>query len=315
MSLEFLEYAEKDEGIFSVGQEISEYNDKFEDSFPFLPDVIETLYHRWGSLPSFQRTRGVLRLLSLILNSLGESRLPYVTLSDFKLDNIEIRRELIKHIGPEFDSVISADITDEDSGAKKVDKSLGKSLQGIRLGTRTATAAFMYFFSGGQEKGASIHEIKRSATTIENPSSFVVESLEQLKARLFFIQSQNERVFFSNQPNLNRIIFTRMENIKDKDLIEEEKKLIIQNISDWRSEVRVCLWPDNTKDIPDTEQLKFVVLLNKEDDFIMKTVSSKGESPRIHRNTIVFLAPLESEKSSFLESLKRVVVYRQIKND
>jgi hypothetical protein len=42
---EFLEYAEK-EGILPARMEVSEYKEKFIDSFPFLPDVIETLYHR-----------------------------------------------------------------------------------------------------------------------------------------------------------------------------------------------------------------------------------------------------------------------------
>ncbi len=203
--LEFLDYAEKEEGILPAGKEPSEYRDRFKDSYPFLPEVVETLYHRWGSFPTFQRTRGVLRLLSLVLNSLKQSSRPYVTLSDFDLEKSEIKRELIKNIGPEFDSIISADISNVDSGATKVDKSLGKSLQGIQPGTRAATAVFMYSFSGGHENGATGSEIKRSATTTDNPSSIVVEALEQLKAKLFFMQNQNEKFFFSNQPNLNRI--------------------------------------------------------------------------------------------------------------
>lgn len=182
---------------------------------------------------------GVLRLLSLVLNSLKQSSRPYITLSDFDLEKDEIKRELIKNIGPEFDSIISADISNVDSESKKVDKSLGKSLQGIQLGTRTATAVFMYSFSGGYENGATTSEIKRSATTMDNPSSVVVEALEQLKVKLFFIQNQNEKFFFSNQPNLNRILLTKFENIKDRDLVELERELIIQQIPKSASKFKV----------------------------------------------------------------------------
>jgi hypothetical protein len=124
--------------------------------------VIGTLYQRWGSLPTFQLTRGVLRLLSLVIYSLKNSSRPYISLADFDLSNDEIRRELIKYIGNEFDSVISADITEMDSGSKKVDKSLGKSFQGLKVATRAATSTFMYSFSGGIEKGCHLGEIKRS---------------------------------------------------------------------------------------------------------------------------------------------------------
>ena len=59
----FMNYAEK-ENLLPPGMEVSDYRQKFEASYPFLPEVIDILYHRWGSFPHFQRTRGVLRLLS-----------------------------------------------------------------------------------------------------------------------------------------------------------------------------------------------------------------------------------------------------------
>ncbi len=222
---EFLEYAER-EGILPVGMEISEYKEKFTDSFPFLPDVIETLYHRWGSLPTFQRTRGVLRLLSLIIYSLKESSQGYISLADFDLSNDEIRRELVKYTGNEFDSVISADIAEKDSGSRKVDESLGKSFRGLKIATRAATSIFMYSFSGGIEKGCHLGEIKRSATTIDNPSSVVAEAVEQLKSNLFFLQNVNDKYVFLNQPNLNRILLTKIENVKDKEVVELEHQLL-----------------------------------------------------------------------------------------
>jgi len=126
--LKFIEYAEK-EGILPSGIESSEYKGKFEDSYPFLPDVIDILYHRWGSFPTFQRTRGVLRLLSLVIYSLKNANIPYISLADFDLGNQEIRQELIKHIGSEYNGIISQDITGTDSGAKKVIYPWGKHIR------------------------------------------------------------------------------------------------------------------------------------------------------------------------------------------
>src|SRR5690606_34975494 len=129
---------------------------------PFMPDVIETLYHKWGSIPTFQRTRGVLRLLSFVVHSLMESKAEYISLADFDLGQDSIRRELIKYIGNEFDSVVAADITNNDSGSKRIDDSLGKSFRGLKIGTRVATSIFMQSFTGGTERGCHLGEILRS---------------------------------------------------------------------------------------------------------------------------------------------------------
>ena len=308
----FVEYAEK-EGILPAGVDVSEYRDRFIKSYPFIPEVIDVLYHRWGSFPTFQRTRGVLRLLSLVIYSLKESGRPYITLSDFDLANQEIRRELIKHIGQEFDSVIAADITDTDSGSKKVDASIGKSYRGLHIGTRAATSIFLYSFSGAQEKGAHMGEIKRNATTTDNPSSIVVEAVEQLKNTLFYLQYQDDRYYFSNQPNLNRILLTKMENINDDDVRESEFEKLKEQISG--KNFKVFFWPDEPKDIPDTTEMKLVIIPQKDEILMKRILESKGDSPRVYMNTIFFLCPSDTGRNSFLESIKRTIAYQRIKDD
>ncbi len=155
----------------------------------------------------------MLRLLSLVIHALKEANKPYISLADFDLANQEIRQELLKHIGAEYNGIISADITHEESGAKKIDLSLGRAYRGLGIGTRSVTTIFLYSFSGGTEHGATMGEIKRSATTLENPASVVAEAIEQLKSKLFYLQSISEKYFFNNQPNLNRILIKHMGSI------------------------------------------------------------------------------------------------------
>src|SRR5262249_47951909 len=42
-------------------------------SYPIHPEVFQRLYEEWSSLPKFQRTRGVLRLMARIVHSLWRS--------------------------------------------------------------------------------------------------------------------------------------------------------------------------------------------------------------------------------------------------
>ena len=308
----FLQYAER-EKLLPPDMEPSEYRDRFLASYPFLPDVIDVLYHRWGSYTAFQRTRGVLRLLSLVIYNLRERHLPYITLADFDLADQEIRRELLQYPGPEFDSVIASDITDAAAGARKVDRELGDAYRWLRLGTRTATTIFMHSFSGGVERGATLGQIKRHATTLQNPASVVAEALEHLKTRLFYLQRSDGKFYFTNQPNLNRILLNREENIQPETLQEMEREWLKRRVRGRR--FKVYLWPDSENDIPDTPELKLLILREYDRSRMQRFLEQKGMTPRVHRNTLFFLVPMESEHQAFLRLLRTYVALRSIEKD
>ena len=309
---EFVEYAAR-ESLLPAGVEASEYRTRFEDSYPFLPEVVDVLYHRWGSYSTFQRTRGVLRLLALVIFGLKNSNIPYITLANFDLANQEVRRELLKHIPAEFDSVIAADITGADSGAQKVNVSLGKAYQGLRLGERVATTVFMYSFSGGMERGVTLAEIKRNATTMENPSATVAEAVEELKGRLFYIQNQAGKYFFTNQANLNHLLLVRMENIHDSEIQSQEERLLRENVR--TDKLKAYVWRTESADIPDTPDLKLIVLPENDPKIIKTILEEKGGSPRVHRNTMFFLVPMLSERAGFGNLIQQFLAYQALLSD
>ena len=309
---EFMDYAEK-ESIIPSGMDPSAYRDAFLASYPFMPEVVDILYHRWGSFPSFQRTRGVLRLLSLMIHSHKETQKSYLGLSDFDLSDQNIRQDLIKHIGAEFNSIIAADISGKEAGSKAVDQSLGKTYQGLNLGTRIATMIFMMSFSGGVEHGASLGEVKRSATTLANPSSAVVEALEQMKGKLFYIQCAGDKYFFSNQPNLNRILINKMENVKSPEETALEKHLIERNISGQK--LKVYIWKEDSSDISNNTEMKLVILSGFDENIMKNILNTKGQTPRVLKNTIFFLYPVESERMGFSNILRKKIAYEMIEQD
>lgn len=303
---EFLDYAER-EKILPEGVEKSNYRRRFMNSYPFQPEVVDVLYKRWGSFPTFQRTRGVLRLLSLVVYSLKDTQSPFIRLSDFDLRNDEIKRELIKHIGPEYSGIIAQDLTSRDAGAKKVDKSLGDAYTPFSFGSVATTTIFLYSFSGGPERGATISEVKLASSDLSVPSSIVVEAVSKLKENLFYIS--DEGLFFTNQPNLNRILLTKMEGIED--LKPEEKNLLTKSLT--KEYFDIFLWPNNSKDIPDTRRLKLVTQRNREK--CKEFLENCGERPRVYRNTLIFLCPMESETINFESFLKKKLAWQLIEKD
>lgn len=305
---EFLDYAER-EKILPVGIEKSYYRERFKKSYPFQPEVVDVLYKRWGSFPTFQRTRGALRLLSLVVYSLKDTQKTYIRLGDFNLKNDEIKRDLIKHIGLEYDSIIAQDITSQDAGAKKVDRSLGDAYTPYSFGTAAATAIFLYSFSGGPERGATISEVKLASCDISAPSSIVVEAISKLREHLFYLS--DDGLYFTNQPNLNRTLLTKMESIEDKDLKLEERRLLTESLT--KEYFDTFLWPNNSKDIPDTKKLKLII--QRDRDKCKEFLENCGERPRIYRNTLIFLCPMESERINFEASLKKKIAWQLIEED
>jgi hypothetical protein len=309
----YVDYALR-ETLLPAGVEPSEYRSRFMESFPFLPEVVDILYHRWGSYGTFQRTRGVLRLLAMVVHSLKDRPLPYISLADFDLSNQHIRRELLKHIGQEYDSVIASDITGKDAGARKINTSLGKAYQGLNLGSRVATTVFMHSFSGGVERGATLSEIKRHATTLENPSNVVGEAAEQLKGRLFYVHRPADLYYFTNQINLARVLLTRMENVDKKDIEQKERELLTKRISR-DQKIKVFVWPQDSSDVAESPELKLIILREAEKNTMETIFEYKGSMPRIHKNTLFFLAPSVNERPTFDDTVCRYLALQSLMTD
>ena len=307
----FMDYVER-EKMLPEGVEKSSYRERYIKSYPFQPDVIDVLYRKWGSYPEFERTRGVLRLLSLVVYAMRESKNPFITLADFELSNDKIKGELLRYIGPEYNGVIAQDITANDAGAKRVDKSLGDAYTSFGFGTKTATAIFMHSFSGGPERGGTINEIKLSSADISVPSSIIVEAVSKLKENLFFIQT-NGKFLFTNQPNLNRVLLNKMENVGDEELKTAEKELLTNNLK--KEHFEVFLGAANSKDIPDTKRLKLILQKSQKEEKCKELLDNYSERPRVYRNTLFFFCPMDSERINFESFLKRKLAWQLVEAD
>ena len=310
---EFVEYAEK-EHMLPEGQDKTEYKKKFCKSYPFQPEVIDVYYHQWGSYSGFQRTRGVLRLLSLVIYSLKSSKNAFISLSDFDLGNEDLKRELTRYAGIEFNAIIAKDISRPESGSKNVDKEYrDTSFAPYSFGTKIATTIFLYSFSGdeGGKNGASIEEIKLSCAEVGEPSSIINETLDKLNKKLFYIHKRDNRYFFTKEINLNLIFLTKKETIGLDEVKEKEQKLLDNVLG--KSLFEVVKWPIDPMDIPDTKKLKLVVVPeNKSLNELFDTYSNRS---RVYRNTIIFLAPQEMERPGFYDFVKSKLAWEKISND
>lgn len=311
---DFVDYCE-DEGIIPEGMQKSQYREEFFKSYPFLPQVVDVLYTRWGTILRFQKTRGVLRLLSLVVNSLATSDKQFISLGDFDLNNNEIKNELIDYLDDKFYAVVSKDITSSDSGASKVNQLVPDQYKGKQLGIRAATAIFMYSHSGTTGiNGATESEIKRATCARGIPAAQISEVLNLFRNQLFYLNVTNEKYLFTKEANILKIKVDTMENIKQREIDETERTIIKNNVGKSLN-LRVNLWPSSPKDVENSHSLKLIIMKENDIQLIQSIYETIGESPRVYRNNIFYLAPSDGEKGKFLNSLKSKIAWEKIKAD
>ena len=311
---EYVDRAES-EDILPRGTTTSQYRELFRRSFPFTPNVTDTLYERWGSYPSFQRTRGVLRLLAMVVHTMRESERPYITLADFDLNDNTIRRELIKHIGNEYDSVMSKDITGQDSGASKIDAEMKGSIAGLCLGTRAATCTFMMSFSGGEINGATTNQIKMEILSLGLVSSSVVDTvLNMFRTNMFYSMEREGRHLFTNQQNLNRLKHNLMDGI-DNDAVRDREHAMLRDKTKGAFKLPVILWPKSPKDVPETNTISLCIMDADDAKQRGAITNTAGSSPRVYRNAILYLCPDKSMQPTLQEILRSLLALEHIVND
>lgn len=288
------------------------YKRKMELAYPFHPEVIDILYEKGGTFSSFQRTRGVLRLLAHVIEDLynKEKSIDIILPSDIGLDAPSVRQEFLKHIGGEYESIIGSDI----SGHEAKSLSLDKENKGWKhLAERISTSIFFYSFSGDKsEKGATLDHIKFTVMHTDTIPSMVTEVLQRLDKTLWYLNEKGEMYRFSKIPNLNRMILDKKElyNLTYK---EEMRKQLQKEAG---NAFLSFLWPTKSEDIPDNREIKLVILQpNEPEDTPQKWLEKKGNTFRTYKNPLIFAMADPAGFGALKEEIKTLLALREIESD
>lgn len=282
--------------------------DLFTTCYPFHPSVISVFERKWQSLPRFQRTRGVLRLLALWVSwayreehqkASGE---PLITLGSAPFDDQNFRDAVFEQLGSDQLSVpVSTDIAGKkDTHAKKLDREATESIKKSRLHLKVATTIFMES-NGGQSQNkaeASLPEIRAAVGGPDVNLADVETVLEGLSSTCYYLNWDRNRYRFSLRPNLNQILVTSRGAIKPKAIEERIRKTTEDLFREGPKFLDRRFFPDRSNDVPDRPQLTLVVLglHHQASDAASKTfiegiVRESGTSGRTYKSGLLFAVP------------------------
>jgi len=294
----------------------AEYRKTMERAYPFHPDVIDILHEKWGTYGSFQRTRGVLRLLASVVEDLYEQEinLDLILPGDINLDNQAIKEEFLKHIGAEHESIISSDIANNGRAKSQILDKDNKEWK--HLAEQISTGIFLHSFTADQpERGTDLSYIKLAVVHSETIPPLVTEVLQKLKNQLWYLNTRNEQFYFSGIPNLNRMVADKKGRIQKKDVIEELRNRVKRNLG---NKLRTYLWPDNSNDVVDNTDLKLIVVNPDKplsDKQLKEWFDKRGDNFRAYKNTLFFAIPDEDRFTRLQDMIKEYLSYKEIEDD
>lgn len=294
------------------------YRNKIEHAYPFHPGLIDLLYERWGSYPTFQRTRGVLRLMAEVVADLYRRKVPATLIqsSQVNLENQTIRREFIKHIGNEYDSVITMDISGKDANSVKIDREMESEYEKYGIARGIATSVFLYSFSGSGKGGITLPWLRVALLREGIPSTIIGDAVNKMENRLWYFHSDGQQYQFVNQPNLNRVILDKEGTIPPDRVLDEVREQIRKNSG---KDLESYLWPKDPADIPDNKRLKLAIFSPDYTDYKRKNAEEffekAGSGFRVYKNTLFLIAMDSSGYATLSSSIRNLIALSEIEKD
>jgi predicted AAA+ superfamily ATPase len=292
----------------AAGQEAERFEARILDSYPFHPDLLDLMYHRWGSLPSYQRTRGALQFLARVVHAVWDGARPPRPLigpSDVPLEDEHVRGAFFSQVGERerYSSVLSADITGDGARCREVDRRIAAdspAFEQLRVGTRCATAIMLYSFGAreGEDRGVLESELVPSLVAPDLDRNVTTTALHDLREELLYLHHTGRRYRFEPKANLNLLIAEESKKWQPEEVLERVKKELAQLLAPAAD--RALLWPEDSKAIPDGEPVFRVAYLapaftELDEAEIMEQVRSlvdkHGPGHREYRNAIAFAVP------------------------
>lgn len=287
----------------------SAYENRIKRTYPIHPELFDTLYEEWSSLERFQRTRGVLRLMSTVIHALwtGEDAAPLIMPGSIPLATANVNAELTQYLQDSWKAIIDADVDGPNSEPVRIDKE--KPLYGQRALTKRLARAVFFgaaptIAPGSIHKGVGTQRVfLGTAVPGDVPGNFH-SALTQLGDRATYFYSGSGKYWYDLQPNITRTAKDQAERLHREDVWTEIVRRLKGQAGTRGDFVGVHVCPETSADIPDTDEARLVILHPKfahkrgtesaAKDFAKKATEQRGSANRTHRNMLVYLAADET---------------------
>ena len=311
----------------------AEYAEEMSADYPFHPELLNTLNRKTSTIPNFQKTRGALRLLAMVIRRLWETKPPDTYLiHPFHLDlGVEdIANDLTSRLDrPAFKQVVEADIVSSKAGSPAHAQVFDQSW--IQAGKppytyRVATTVFLHSLTQGIASGVDPADLLLGVLVPGDDPLLPHKAAERLYDKGWFFEWDGRRYRFKTEPSLNKIVTDEM-GMVGRTKAKEELDSRIRHV--WKSGVlKVVPFPQEASDVDDDAKLPKLVILHYDaatvtatehtpPELVCKIADHSGtlEGYRRFRNNVLFLVADEERVDDLVEIAQRYLAIARITGD
>jgi len=256
-----------------------------EMAYPFHPFLIDVLHERVATIDKFNRTRGALWLLSLVLHYIYKNKIDckLVTTGDIPLDDPTVRDTLTSQLGrSEYINVVNTDVIEK---ARKLDEN-----RNVKFAERIARTIYLCsLIEAAKIPGVKPYEIKFAICKPGDDPNIVDEVLLEMEKEFWYLYKRNGAYYFWKEPGINKVIYDYKKEVTDEEI---ENKIIstLKSLFKVKDKVKV-VWDQS--DLEDKEDLRIFVSLEPltEDDIERILSITPSGKPRTYKNSIIFVCP------------------------
>lgn len=321
---------------FPLAAKEVEYRDRMISCYPIHPEIFDRLYGDWATLETFQRTRGVLRLMSAVIHELwmANDSSAMIMPGSIPLNVSNVRDELVRYLPETWNSIVDREVDGKDSIPYQKDREnhrYGQKLAArrvartIMLGSAPSTAALRDQTLRGLETSSIRLGVVQPG---ENIADFN-DALNTLHGSLSYLYNNQggTRYWFDTKPTLRKTSEDRASQVSDADVTMEIEERLGKLRGEYPfSKIHIC--PVSSNDIPDDQTARLVILrpqhsfrrANGKDSgqaltTIEEFLNTRGTSPRVYRNMLAFVAPDEDKLRDLQAEVKRLIAWQSILSD
>jgi hypothetical protein len=305
------------------------YEARIRAAYPIHPEFFDRLYEDWSTLDRFQRTRGVLQLMSTVVHALWklQDAGPLIMPGSLPLDDASVLTQISQYLPDSWKPIIDADIDGPGSTPAQIDSE--RPLFGQRALTRrlartifVGAAPTLKSSHIGAEKPRIWLGVAIPGDTIGNFGS----ALDLLSQRATYLYADGHRYWFDTQASVTRTAADYADRLRDKPAevwLEIVSRLRANENRNRGAFSGVHIAPDTAADIPDEDSARLVILhpshshsKNAQDSLAIKfakeSLEKRGSAQRINKNMLVYLAPDTKRLEELMEAVRDLLAWQNI---
>lgn len=322
----FTDYYRHHPKEFPTGVAESDYESRIRSAYPIHPELLDRLYSDWSTLEKFQRTRGVLRLMSHVIHQLyaRQDPSPLIMPGSVPLDAQRVRSEITQYVDNAWDAIIQSEIDGDNAIARIVDAER-PVLKDRSLALRTARTIFMEATPtlAAALKGKDRKSITLGVAMPGDVLGNIGSALEGLQEKSSHYYSEDGRYWYDTQPSLNRLAAERAAQLSMEAVLGEATARLKRAFKGSTDVIADVVHPESSSDVDEADYLRLVVVPpqynhnGKDKDssaskWVHEMLRQRGTAPRSNVNTIVAVAADEKQWGTLESALRSYVAWNSI---